>query len=140
LATLVVLSLVLVAGWLLIRYVALEQINRYNLGLYKESIGKKAFLYTPARMYWWRVSEPVLIALHEKEFEVVHSMPFLGRRVLPLVQIRKLAMDTFLPWGVPLDGGRLVKITPRKGQPLYFHIKSDIDGWRDWIQSYGFRA
>jgi len=136
----VLVLLALAALWALVRYVLLEQINRRRHAKLAPLLGQKTYLFTRARLLVGRISVPVIASLTRRTLKLIYPIPFASVRTVQLIEVKKLAMDTFLPWGTPLDQGRVVNVHLKSGAEIHFHITDDIEGWRDWIQSYGFKA
>jgi hypothetical protein len=140
LTTLVIVVVVLGATWYLVRHVVLVQWNHRRHAALGPVLKDRTFLFTQADRFFFRFTVPVILSLTKKNLKIIPSIPFLPVRSVPLLSVKKLGMDTFTPWNAPLDEGRVINVTLREGPTLHFRVTTDIEGWRDWIQSFGFRA
>lgn len=127
-------------GWYLVRHVVLVQVNHRRHAALAPALQNKTFLFTRADLFVFRLTVPVILSLTKKNLKIISSIPFVPVRTIPLLSLKKLGMDTFTPWNSPLDEGRVINVTLKDGGALHFRITDDVEGWRDWIQSYGFRA
>jgi len=136
----VIVAISLGVGWYLGRHVLLTQLNRRRYEGLAPTLKGKTFLFTQAEQYVFRLTIPVILSLTKKNLKIIPSVPFVPVRSVPLLSVKKLGMDTFSPWKAPLDEGRVLNVTLKDGPTLHFRVVDDIEGWRDWIQSFGFRA
>ena len=136
--------LIVVAGigvvYIAARFGYLEWRNRERHRRLSPVLAKKTFLFTRADLLFHRLSLPVILSLTKKNLKIIYPVPFVAVRSIPLVAIKSFGMDTFLPWGSPLDKGRVVNVVMKDGKRLDLRITEDVDSWRNWIQSFGFRA
>lgn len=138
--TLVIVLSAIAATWYLVRHILLVQVNRRRHTALAPALQNKTFLFTRADMFVLRFTVPVILSLTKKNLKIISSIPFVPVTTIPLLSLKKLGMDTFTPWNAPLDEGRVINVTLKDGGALHFRVTDDIEGWRDWIQSYGFRA
>ena len=136
---------------ILFRFVGLEFINKNNhtrmVEAYKAqaemiSDSEKVYIMTQARLIITFFSLPVVITLQKGYIEYFHSIPRLKPVIIKFRSVKDMGMDTFLPSGTPLNTGRVIRILlkGKSGKKIFFVIKEDIEPWRAWIQSFGFRA
>lgn len=138
--TVVIVLASLGASWYLVRHLLLERMIQRRHAALGPALKSKTYLFTKADQFTWRLTLPVILSLTNKNLKIISAIPFLPVRTVPLLEVKKLGMDTFLPWRAPLDEGRMINVTLKNGRALHFRVTEDIEGWRDWIQSYGFRA
>ncbi len=112
-----IITVVAVAlGYAGVRYGFLEWKNRRRFRALHPVLSKKTFMFSPADMLFHRLSTPVILSLTKKNLKVIHALPFLSVRSIPLVQVKSFGMDTFLPWGSPLDKGRVINVILKDGK------------------------
>lgn len=127
-------------GWLLVRHLLLVRLNERRHAALGATQKTKALLFTKAEQFTWRLTFPVILSLSKDDLRILPAIPCLPVRTIHLLDVKKFGMDTFLPWRAPLDEGRVINVTLKSGCVLHFRVSEDIEGWRDWIQSYGIRA
>ena len=124
-----------------VRYILMEFLNRQRFDSLQTEVTEKVFIQTKCALLLPVLSSPVNLLLMKGKVMIYHPIPWLKPRVIRFKEIKDMGLDTFTPSGRALNSGRVVKITLKKNYKVVaFIIKDDIEPWRAWIQSFGFRA